>query len=162
MRIVKVFGHGQEPVVRQGVGHERHGHPSCQPCQQFGKFALQMQPRGDHEFRPRKPVGVAGRRPIGMWIDASRHQAVDGHTVSADLPDEVGHHRRGGDHGRGRLIRPRGGQEYQDDRDRGQQAWHKIFWAVKKHFLIHQKHTPPSRFLQSLSDRRVDQNTAYS
>jgi hypothetical protein len=28
--------------------------------------------------------------------------------------------------------------------------------------LIHQKHTPLTRFLQSRSDRRIDQNRAYS
>ena len=114
MRIVEVVGHGQELVAGQRVCHGRHGHPSRQSGEQFGQFSLQVQARGDNKFRPGKPIGIAGRGPVGMRIDAGCHQAVDRHPVAANLSHEIGDDRGRRHNGRSRWLRPRGRERYRD------------------------------------------------
>jgi len=127
MRIVEVVGHGQEPVAGQRVGYERYGDPPRQSREQFRQLAFQVQSRGNHQFRPGETVGIAGCRPVGMRVDASRHQAVDRHPVAADLPDKIGHDGRRGHDGTGRLVCPRGRQGRHDNRDGGYQTRHQRF-----------------------------------
>jgi hypothetical protein len=68
----------------------------------------------------------------------------------ADLPDKIGHDRGRSDYGTGRLIGPHQRQRHRDNRTRGHQDRHQLFWVAKKHFLIHQKHTAEGGFLQSV------------
>ena len=105
--IVEVVGHRQELVAGQRVGHGRHRHPPRQSGEQLGQLPLEVEARGDDELRPGKPIGIAGRGPVGMRIDAGSHQAVNRHPVAADLSHEIRHDRRRRHDGRGRLLRPR-------------------------------------------------------
>ena len=120
MRIVEVVGHGQELVAGQRVGHGRHRHPPCQSGEQLGQLPLEMQARGDDELCPGEPISIARRGPVGMRVDAGRHQAVDRHTVAADLSHEIRHDRGRGHHGRGRWLRPRGRKHHRDGSSRSE------------------------------------------
>ena len=145
VRIGNLAGGEQQPIGRQPVGDRHHRHLIGHPFEQCRQPPFEMEPRGHHKIGLEQPVGIAGRRLIGVGIDARGHQAVNHHPLAPHLTHEVSDdrgRRHDGDGFRsGHRLRPTAAGEHQPDCRHDQRGKHKArpagqqIWAPKNIFL---------------------------